>query len=104
MPEKERAHLPNLLKISANERSPVTIQNYCGVNVRQFLQNTSLGDSQTKYLVYKIGLSVCSALETLASLGYSHSDLKLENICIESKGNIKDAKITLIDLGLAQNY
>ena len=37
-------------------------------------------------------------------MGFAHSDIKLENICIKGKANnIEKLKVTLIDYGMA-NY
>jgi serine/threonine protein kinase len=45
------------------------------------------------------------SLEQLHGLGYTHGDIKLENICVKHKDLYLDSiKLTLIDFGLAYNY
>ena len=61
-----------------------------------------MNSSQKEILIYKIGIGACKALKSLSTLGYSHGDLKLQNICIGQTSPEDDYKITLIDFGLAE--
>lgn len=45
---------------------------------------------------------IIPGLERLHSLGYSHGDLKLENICARSTQGDSCLKFTLIDFGMSQ--
>ena len=57
--------------------------------------------SKTKKMTFVLTMlkQLIPALKTLHSFGYSHGDLKLENVCARpSKGG--DIKFTLIDLGM----
>lgn len=54
---------------------------------------------------FKLGVELTSALESLHSIGYSHSDIKLENICvIGDYRDVENMKVTLIDYGMANNF
>ena len=54
---------------------------------------------------FKVGVEITSALQSLHSIGFAHSDLKLENICVEGDyKDIQNLKVTLIDYGMANNF
>ena len=47
---------------------------------------------------------IIPGLERLHSLGYSHGDLKLENICARSTQGDSCLKFTLIDFGMSKVF
>lgn len=53
---------------------------------------------------YVIVLQVLNRLETLHKLGFTHGDIKPENICLDFTNNTQQPQVHLVDFGLSTSY
>ena len=101
---KSNGGFPRILSAKLSNSVGEILMSYCGKDMFEFCSvNTSLLDpGQHVRLGFKelseFGIQLTSQLQFLHQLGYTHNDMKLQNICFDKPNN----SYTLIDFASAE--
>eukprot|EP00347_Sterkiella_histriomuscorum_P013920 403362850 len=115
---KANKSIPEIISYKSDKVFAEIIMSDAGTDLTQLLCSDASQQNTNKFqIATQVGFQVLSALEKIHECGYTHQDIKLDNVCamnIEDQNNIYHSEgfsagkvnftFTLIDLGLAQKY
>ena len=101
--DKQYKNFPKLKIGCLFDSKPTLIMEQFGPSLQFYFKNFPNGFSYKT--THQIGIKMITLLEQLHSIGYVHSDLKPDNICIGDGKNVSTlSDLKLIDFGCCQHF